>query len=112
MQQDGKKIRKIGKIAGPVNLLVEFLSVFPVEIKDVIREKKTLNCLMKTPKLHFVQMSAEDLPKVLKSLVQRRKKSTIQFTDRAMTLTEKLALAPKSPGAEIPFDKEFERDCF
>ena len=112
MQQDGKKIRKIGKIAGPAKLLVEFLSVSPAEIKDVIREKKTLNCLMKTPKLHFIQTSTEDLPQALKSLAQRRKKSTIQFTDRAMTLTEKLALAPKSPGAEIPFDKEFERDCF
>ena len=67
---------------------------------------------MKTPKLHFVQKSTEDLPQALKSFVQRREKSTIQFTDRAMTLTQKFALAPKSPGAEIPFDKEFERDWF
>ena len=68
---------------------------------------------MKFLQSHYVEKKyTTDLYQALMSLAQRPQKSTIQFTYRAMSLRQKLVLASKSHGAEIPFYEVFAKRLF
>ena len=67
-------------------------------------ENLTLERLMKFLQSHYVEKSTTDLYQTLTSQAQSPQESAIQFTYRAMSLRQKLVVASKSPGAEIPFD--------
>ena len=75
-------------------------------------ENLTLDRLMKFLQSHYVEKSTTDLYQALTSLAQSPQESTIQFTYRAMSLRQKLVLASKSPGAEIPFDEVLAKRLF
>ena len=75
-------------------------------------ENLTLDRLMKFLQSHYVEKSTTDLYQALTSLAQSPQESTIQFTYRCMSVRQKLVLASKSPGVEIPFDEVLTKRLF
>ena len=75
-------------------------------------ETLTLDCLIKILQSHYAEKSTTDFYQALTSLAQSPQKSTIQFTCRVISLRQKLVLASKSPGAEIPLDDPLAKRLF
>ena len=72
----------------------------------------TLKRLMRFLQSHYVEKNTTDLYQALNSLTQSPQETATQFVYRAMSLRQKLILASKCPGAEIPFDKNLIRKLF
>ena len=71
-----------------------------------------LDRLRKILQSPYVEKSTTDLYQALTSLAQSPQESTIQFTYRCMSVRQKLVLASKSPGVEIPFDEVLAKRLF